>query len=310
MRDRESGRFESCKALLFCPETCIFCLPPVNNMAFDQDRVAQLFNRLDRQLTKLSSKPQPKNIHQFRTAARRVETLISELIADPNRKERKLLKLMTKLRRRAGKVRDLDVQIGALRSLRIPEQPALKTQLLQAMTEKRARREQRFLHMLDNETIRELRRRLKYTRDHFCESARDPESVAATMLRNFATQDGEITEKVLHRCRIQGKKIRYLAEIAANNDLQHVIEELKHMQDVLGDWHDWLTLSASVAKLMPDRVNSPLVAAVNNIMHAKYRDALEAVKKAKLTLMNKPATAVGARKPDVARPAALAKAVA
>ncbi len=118
-------------------------------MAFDHDRVAQLFDNLDRRLSKLSSKPQPKKVHQFRTSARRVEALVTELQGDQDKKARKLLKTITKLRRRAGKVRDLDVQIAALRALKVSEEPGAKTRLLQTLSDKRGRRETRFLNMLD-----------------------------------------------------------------------------------------------------------------------------------------------------------------
>lgn len=258
-------------------------------MAFDHDRIAQLFEKLDRQATKLSVKPQPKNIHQFRTAARRVETVLGELTPDQDRKGRKLLKLVSRLRRRAGRVRDLDVQIAALRNLKVSEQPGLKTQILQTLSEKRARREKRFLDMVDKATVRELRRRLKRALERFPDPAPDPSAVAQSMLAGFATPNGAITEKLLHSYRVQGKKIRYIAELVPDDaKAQRMVEELKRMQDALGEWHDWLTLNSTVEKLIPDGTNSPLRSAVSNIMRAKYRDAVQAVNFAKTQLLKKP----------------------
>jgi CHAD domain-containing protein len=280
-------------------------------MALDRDRVARLFQKLDRQLPKLSSKPQPKSIHQYRTVARRVETIMTELMPDHDRKARKLLKLVTKLRRRAGKIRDLDVQIAALRSLRISEQPGIKAQLLQAMSEKRARREKRFLDMLDKETMRELRRRLGKMEQHLIEAALDPQVLVRTRLASFVSNGGPITEKLLHECRIEGKKIRYLAELAGDNpEPQRIIQELKRMQDVLGEWHDWLTLNATVSKLLPETTNSPLRAAIHNILGAKYRDAVQAVSSAKLSLLKKPAAEVQVSPSEKRVAAAVARAVA
>jgi CHAD domain-containing protein len=87
-----------------------------------------------------------------------------------------------------------------------------------------------------------------------------------------------------------GKKIRYIAELAGDQpDRQHVIEELKRMQDVLGEWHDWITLNETVRKLLPENVNSPLLAAIGNISRAKYRDAVQAVASAKKNLVGKSA---------------------
>jgi CHAD domain-containing protein len=279
-------------------------------MALDRDRVTQLFDKLERQLPKLPAKPQPKTVHQFRTSARRVETVVAELIAVHDRKARKLLKLLTKLRRRAGTIRDLDVQIAALRSLKISEHPGIKTQLLQAMSEKRARREKRFLDMLDKETIRELGRRLGKIKAHLLEAAPDPQVLVRTRLASFASNSDPITENLLHQCRIQGKKIRYLAELGDDSEAKHIIEQLKRMQDALGDWHDWLTLNATVAKLVPGSPNSPLLNAIHNILGAKYRDAVQAVSSAKLTLLKKPAAEVQVTSSQKRVSAAVARAVA
>jgi CHAD domain-containing protein len=280
-------------------------------MALDRDRVTQLFEKLDRQLPKLSSRPQPKNIHQFRTAARRVETVVAELIGDHDRKARKLLKLVTKLRRRAGKIRDLDVQIAALRSLRVSEQPGIKAQVLHAMSEKRAKREKRFLETLDKETIRELRRRLDKIEARLLEVAPDPHALVRTRLTIFANNNGPVTENLLHQCRIEGKKIRYLAELAGGNpEAQRIIEELKRMQDALGDWHDWLTLNAMASKLLPETANSPLLNAIHNILGAKYRDAVQAVSSAKVSLVKKPSGEAQFSPAEKRLAAAVARAVA
>jgi CHAD domain-containing protein len=258
-------------------------------MAFDHDRVTGLFEKVDRQLSKLSSKPQPNNIHQFRTAARRLETVLGEVIPDQDRKQRRLLKLLTKIRRRAGKVRDLDVQIAALRSLKVSERPGLKTQILETMAEMRAKRERRLLDVVDKETVREIRRRLKRERARFLDSSPNPWALAQNMLSAFTGQnDAAVNENLLHQYRIAGKKIRYIAELAGDQpDRQHIIEELKRMQDVLGEWHDWITLNESVRKMLPENGNSPLLAAIGNITRAKYRDAVEAVASAKKNLVGK-----------------------
>src|SRR5215469_7633439 len=259
-------------------------------MAFDHDRVTHLFEKLDWQLSKLSSKPRPNNIHQFRTVARRLETLLCEVIPDQDRRQRRLLKLLTKVRRRAGRVRDLDVQIAALRSLKVSERPGLKTQILQTMAEMRGKPERRLLDVLDKETVRELRRRLKRERVRFLDSSPNPWALAENMLSAFTSQNGAaVNESLLHHYRIVGKKIRYIAELAGDQPgRQQLIEELKRMQDVLGEWHDWITLNETVRKLLPENVNSPLLAAIGNITRAKYRDAVEAVASAKKNLVGKP----------------------
>ncbi len=114
-----------------------------------------------------------------------------------------------------------------------------------------------------------------------------------TRIVAFVNTTGPVTQKLLHQHRIEGKKIRYLAELAGDNpEARHIIDGLKRMQDVLGDWHDWLTLNDSVSKLLPESTNSPLRSAIHNILGAKYREAVQAVATAKSYLLKKPASEV------------------
>src|SRR6202050_5067689 len=108
-------------------------------MPVDQKRSRFVFRKLGRQLTKLAAKPAPESVHKFRTSSRRVEALLDELDA-ADRNSTKLLKLLARLRKKAGRVRDLDVQIGSLRNLKVPEGATHKAQLIRTLTEERLRR--------------------------------------------------------------------------------------------------------------------------------------------------------------------------
>ena len=55
------------------------------------------------------------------------------------------------------------------------------------------------------------------------------------------------------------------------------IAQLKHAQDALGDWHDWLMLTQSAAKRLGDVHQSPLVAELHNVSGAKFRHAAAAL---------------------------------
>src|ERR1700716_3021513 len=130
-------------------------------MSIVPERSRLVFQKLERDLLKLSSKLKPKNVHGFRTGTRRGQTLLEELAPDRPRNDRNLLNLLRRIRKRAGKVRDLDVQLSALRSLKIPQEPRRKTLLLQTLIELRAEHEKKLRKALTNETTREIRKRLK-----------------------------------------------------------------------------------------------------------------------------------------------------
>ena len=114
-------------------------------------------------MAKLASKPSPENVHKFRTSSRRVEVLVSDLAGSRNGNDKKLLKLLGRLRKKAGRLRDIDVQSVALRSLRIPQEPQRKSQLLRTLAEERARREKKLAKSLDKQTVAEVRKRMKRT---------------------------------------------------------------------------------------------------------------------------------------------------
>ncbi len=80
------------------------------------ERCQLVFQKLERDVLKLVSSPEAKSVHSFRTTTRRVETLLEELIPERDRNQKKLLKALGRIRKRAGKIRDLDVQLAALRT--------------------------------------------------------------------------------------------------------------------------------------------------------------------------------------------------
>lgn len=235
-----------------------------------------VFQKLEQDLVKLSSKPRAEKVHRFRTGTRRLQILLSELSARQDRSQKKLLKLLGRIRRRAGKVRDLEVQLTALRSLKVPGEPQRKTQLVNHLIELRVRQEKKLRKVVDEETVREIRRRLKRARENFRPAAsRDPLAVARGMLKAIDRGDAPITEELLHKYRILSKRARYAAEFAEpSREAAQFIAGLKRMQDALGDWHDWLTLTQTAREQLGEVRESPLVAELHNVTGAKLRHAV------------------------------------
>jgi CHAD domain-containing protein len=271
-----------------------------------QERIHSLFRKLGRELSRVSAKPQPKSVHQFRTTTRRVEAL-ADLLPEQDRNFRKLLKQLGRLRRRAGKVRDLDVLIANLRSLKVSEEPGRKAQIMRALADQRARREQKLVDMLDKETVREVKKRLKRAQmTALLPAPTDPVSLASGMFARLVEEHPTLNEEVLHQYRIKGKRIRYIAELGGEDpNAQHIVTELKRMQDAIGEWHDWLTLCDTTQKLWTDGRPSALISALSNITRAKYRDALQVVSQTKTALAPNPvAMAKATAAPPRRKPAA------
>jgi len=247
------------------------------------------FRKLSRQLSKLAGKLSPENVHKFRTSSRRVEVLVSDLSERRSGNDKKLLKLLARLRKKAGRVRDLDVQSAALRSLKIPEQPVRKARLMRTLAEERSQREKRLTKSLDKKTVAEVRKRLKRTAVSLeLPKNADPLALARQKLNALEVDPGAITEKTLHQFRIAGKRARYIAELAGKDaEASRLIGLLNHMQDVIGDWHDWVQLAERAEKLFGSVQESPLVAVLRNVTRAKFRQAVNTLAETRAALAPK-----------------------
>lgn len=268
-------------------------------MPIDLKRSRLAFQRLARELTKLARNPAPESVHKFRTNSRRVEAVLSEVVPQISRNEKKLLKLLSRLRKKAGRVRDLDVEIASLRSLKIPEGNGHKSQFVDTLVEERARQEQKLAKAFDRATSTEVRKRLKRAASEV-EIPRNTEPLALTLnkLAKLGRDHVMLTERTLHQYRIVGKRARYIAELAcADAEAARVVDALKHMQDVIGDWHDWLKLTQKAEALFGGVRDSALVALLRNVTQAKFRQSVDAVAETRAAFSSKKTEAVHAAAP-------------
>jgi CHAD domain-containing protein len=172
-----------------------------------KQRMRSTIDRTSRFLDKLAEQPSAENVHRFRTHSRRVETILRELVADPSRSQAKLLKQLVQLRKKAGKVRDLNVQIAALRNLKMPQSGGRKAQLLRALSEELSEREERIAELLDKKTVRQIQKRLARASAELELPA--PARLLAIAIAKF--EEAKFAETVpsdetLHHYRIVGKR--------------------------------------------------------------------------------------------------------
>ncbi len=261
----------------------------LHRMLLHPEHTRSTFRKLARQIPKLAGKLAPENVHKFRTSSRRVEVLVADLAVNRTGHDKKLLKLLGRLRKKAGRVRDIDVQSLALRSLKIPQEPGRKSQLMRTLAEERARLEKKLANSLDKKTVAEVRKRLKRTAASLeIPNKADPLSRARQKLNELEADQGAVTEKTLHQFRIVGKRARYVAELAGKDaEATRLIALLNHMQDVIGDWHDWVQLANRAEKLFGGVQDSALVSALRNITRAKFRQAVNTLTETRTALAGK-----------------------
>ena len=248
-------------------------------MPISSEHVQRIFRKTERELDRLSSEKHAKAVHSFRTSFRRLETLLEEIAPRRDRHRKKLLKMLNAIRRRAGKVRDLDVQLEALRSLKVPQEPRRKTRLMQSLIELRLKREGKLHKLLRKQDIREIHKRFKQTHKGFeIDGARDPLVVAREIVASAITRGSSMDPEKLHRCRIAVKRARYAAELAERSPAAtEFMAELKRMQDALGNWHDWQLLTETAKRRLGEVNQSSLVAVLHNVTQGKFRQAVQTV---------------------------------
>jgi CHAD domain-containing protein len=263
-------------------------------MPVDEAQVRATFQKLNRQLSKLATATSASNVHKFRTYSRRVEALVEDLVPGLKRKDRRLLKQLARLRKKGGKVRDLDVQIAALRGLKLPQEAGRKAQLLRVLSDDRTSREKKLEKAFDKQQVSQLRKGLKRSAARI-EVPNNTQELLERAMRpiiQLGVNQRPLTERKVHQYRIVGKRARYLAEIAGDDPhAQKLVEQLKRMQDVIGDWHDWLKLTERAEEVFDGAHSAALIAALRNITRAKYRQSLDVLMEMRAVLAErKPAS--------------------
>jgi CHAD domain-containing protein len=268
----------------------------------DQERTQGLFRRLDILLSRTGAAPTPERVHQVRTTARRLEAILEIVYPEATSRVAKTLRGLKRLRRRAGAVRDLDVQAAALRTLKIGRETERKARLLSTLADARAAKEAQFQKAIHHKKVEKLQKRLQQTALEMAQASVPPEqngqnwppvwidfdpvSASLRMFARLARQTKAITADNIHLFRTRCKRVRYVGEMAGMSpESKRVVGLLKRVQDSIGDWHDWQTLTLTAEDLFSRSLDSALVSALRNISNAKFVEARAVATDARRELM-------------------------
>jgi len=257
-------------------------------MTLTEARFKALTGELSTAVAKLKGDASVKVVHRLRTTTRRMESLIEYLHPKLTRKQSDAMQELGALRKRAGKVRDLDIQMDLLKQgIGNGSATVDRRSLTQALQQKRSRQADRLVA-----AARKIERSKLFTHLQKIEAQAmmQPDSFgdASTPLRQAETQLTELAAefvgharlkpRLLHSLRMRMKFIRYQAELAAEADEQkQFVERMKSVQDILGEWHDWQALCVVAEKFFRDRANCPLLVEARAVRASKYSAAISAV---------------------------------
>ncbi len=268
-------------------------MPPVGvgklfPMTLTETRFKSLASELLSSIAKTKGNASAKDVHRLRTSTRRMESFIDYLHPQMTRKQADALQDLSALRKRAGKVRDLDVQMDLLKEGISNESATMdRRRLTQSLQEKRDRQLKRlvaaarkversrlFIH------LQRIEAQAMAQPDSFGDDS-TPLRQAETQLTELAAEyvsHAKMKPRRLHALRTRMKLIRYQAELAAESDEQkQFLEAMKSVQDVLGEWHDWEALYAVAEKFFRNRANCPLLVEARALRTSKYSAAILAV---------------------------------
>ena len=256
-------------------------------MALDHTRIQKPAKKLRKLLGKMSSAPTSEEVHSFRTNARRLETVLETLPLDHRKERRQLDDRISKLRKRAGKVRDFDVLTEYLSS--VPHDPSENDCLVRLLEYLGAQREKhaRKFHRLQKQHSSQLRRSLKRA-SNTIEEIFPPKgdgrlnakpvsaqvSSAALTLLSDLTEPPHLQRSNLHEYRLKVKELRNLLQMATNSDQQPFVDRLGQVKDAIGEWHDWEVLAAIAKDVLDHGRGCGLIKNLRNTVETKFGTAL------------------------------------
>jgi CHAD domain-containing protein len=243
------------------------------------DQVEKPLKKLRKQLKELPSNPLPADVHSLRTQARRLEATVAAVAPGRNKASRRLLKLITPVRKAAGKVRDMDVLIGDV--LTLPDDQGSKSlvRLVEHLARMRVKHARKLRHVVAQQRP-EARKQLKQS----------SKMLKKAVKRDWGDRSGEAAPQILiselgrwpdvdagnlHMFRIRIKELRYMLQLSDEAD-QTLIGILGEVKDAIGEWHDWVELLRIAKKVLSAQDDGGNLKQLEKIVNEQFESAVAA----------------------------------
>jgi CHAD domain-containing protein len=267
--------------------------------------------KLRRSLKRAPKRVTPEDVHQLRTRARRVVSL-SDAHSVPALNKAKLAKPLKRIRKRAGRVRDMDVLTAHLAAMHSDEDPSCRTQLLEHLGAKRYRRADRLVQLLQDEG-RGLRKELRRVAKGVAKdsSRKSPKSARKAHTKQSAqvleltaglSEPVHLTKTNLHPYRLKVKELRDALRMAGGTRDSRFAGALNQCKDAIGEWHDWEELIAIAEKTLDHRPECPLLQELKAISKQKFDAALTIAEKLRTDYARPQPSRAKAKSTEAARP--------
>ena len=239
--------------------------------------------KLRKSLRRRSKRLTPEDVHRLRTRARRFLSL-TDSDSLPSLAKANLKKALKRIRKRASRVRDMDVLTSHLAALHSDSDPSCRTQLFEYLGAKRYRRADRLTRLLEDAgpALRKELRRVgkgiaKDTGRNSGKNARKAhtkQSAQVLELTAGLSEPAHLTRADLHPYRLKVKELRDALRMAGGTADSRFAGGLGQCNDAIGEWHDWEELIAIAEKILGHGPHCPLLRELKEINRLKLHTAL------------------------------------
>ncbi|MFL6303303.1 MAG: CHAD domain-containing protein [Candidatus Sulfotelmatobacter sp.] len=253
-------------------------------MPLDQDKLESSFRKLRKSLKSVPKQPSPDEVHDLRTRTRRLESTLHALMLDQKQDGQRLLQIVSPIRKKAGKVRDMDVLTNFAASLANDDQEC-RTQLLEHLGARRLQSARRLRDTVAQKRQKARRRLGQYSRfigssvtasrKNGSNNQRWPAEATATALQlsSELTAWPRLNASNLHPYRLKVKELRYVLQLAEGQDSEF-IDGLGEVKDAIGEWHDWNELAAAATETLDHGSRCKVLKQIRETATAKFDHAL------------------------------------
>lgn len=256
-------------------------------MSLDSKRIQKPIRKLRKFFKKAPKRPSSEQIHDLRTSSRRFEAEVDAFGLSSKGNERSLLPDLEVVRKRAGKIRDIDVLTGYMLNIEVKGEQDCVVQVVENLGMERARQAQKLRRLAVKYGPR-LRRRLKRSGSRLEKlvkeaeerpygSAPDQTAEATSRALQLAGElkvPPKLNKSNLHPYRLKVKELRYVLQLSDRADQQEFVDKLGEVKDAIGEWHDWGELVAIAAEMLDHGPECDLLPKLKAITEEKYERAV------------------------------------
>jgi CHAD domain-containing protein len=265
-------------------------------MALDRNQLLKPARKLRKLVNEIDSKPSPDEVHELRTNTRRIEAILEVLSLHPRSLGTSVLKKLARCRKRAGKVRDLDVLTGYASRVHLEGEDECEIELLEHMGGQRQRLAKKLhaeIRRLGPALRKDLKRSLAELKKalrgdggvgqtslapscsaHNASAVRFSAAAAAVKLGVQMASPPRLGRQNLHPYRLTIKTLQNVLQMAATPSHPKFLEDLGEVKDAIGEWHDWEELVSVAQQVLDHGKGCGLLAELKNTAHRKYEHAL------------------------------------